>query len=659
MGGNRGRQGICHAFQRGQCRSGQDCRFSHDLNSAPPNSSTSERTQEEIAAKEDYVSWKRYLRAPPLAHDLQTIEKIWSGALDLLTNGERDWQQRLPQDLVDEDQHLYGYQHVGEILSERASIRGDARFIKLARPFLLVITHPALLDCLSVDIYVGDLYNFISGSGGSRAIPFFQRLSISLLKQRLESPNSSENFLEDTLAAMATALREVLRRAQKALFHDDLLALVETMQQISASFDLSENSLVVHTVAMRITELQRMIHRAHGLLEKDTNPSEDALSGRHEVISTYPRDIQLPGDRHDNDRRDITEISILPTEDEIRSERIEFLPSYSVDHPHFLDGVERLLDTHFRLLRHDIFGELKSLVGGLLKAHQMNPDFTRDFNLHSGNIRAYAYHGASIKFLRFTKQRGLEAQISFLQSHHLQKKSSSERRRWWKESGRLEEGSLLCFLSFEGTSSSLLFFCVSQKITNDEHGLASRGGHATIEAKLASGHDETQWESLVKLRFPRNTLNFLIEFPGIVPATFVPVLENIQRMQKMSHLPFEEWIVPKFATGSAAKNAGFRVPPPLYARVAGFRFNLKPILKDRTDDLVLRPGSNTQDMLQNLEHSTSLDRGQCEALISALTHEFALIQGPPGTGKSYLGVQIMRVLIENKNVAELGPIVVV
>lgn len=491
-GGSRGRQGICRLFQRGQCRFGQDCRFSHDLNSAP-NSSTSERTQEELAAKEDYVTWKRFLRTPPLAHDLQTIEKIWSGALDILTNGERDWQQRLPQDLVGEDQHLYGYQHVGEILSERASIRGDARFIKLARPFLLVITHPALLDCLSVDIYVGDLYNFISGSGGTRAIPFFQRLSSSLLKQRLASPNSSENFPEDTLAAMATALREVLRRAQKALFHDDLLALIETMQQISATFNLSESSLVVQTVAMRVTELQRMIRRANGLLEKDTNPSDQyEVRGRQEVISTYPRDIQLPGDRHDNDKRDITEISILPTEDEIRSERDEFLPSSSVDHPHFLDGVERLLDTHFRLLRHDIFGELKSLVGGLLKAHQINPDFTRDFNLYSGNIRAYAYHGASIKFLRFTKQRGLEAQISFLQSHHLQKKSPSERRRWWEESGRLEEGSLLCFLSFEGTSSSLLFFSVSQKITNNEHGLSARGSHATIEAKLTSGHDETQ-----------------------------------------------------------------------------------------------------------------------------------------------------------------------
>lgn len=299
-----------------------------------------ERTQEELAAKEDYVTWKRFLRTQPLAHDLQTCEKLWCGGLELLISGERDWQQRLPQDLVDEE-NFYGYQHVRALLNQRASICGDARFIKLARPFLLVITHPVLLDCLTVDTYVGDLYNFISGTGGTRAVPFFQSLSDSLLKERLASPDSTNQFLEETLAAMATALREVLRRAQKALFHDDLLGLVETIQRVSASFDLSKSSIAIHTVAMRVAELQRMIRRAHDLLEKDTKTTdEDSLESSHEVILTYPRDIQLPGDRHDNDKRDITEISILPTEGEIRSERIEFLPSSQVDQLHFLDGVE-------------------------------------------------------------------------------------------------------------------------------------------------------------------------------------------------------------------------------------------------------------------------------------------------------------------------------
>ena len=528
--GTRGRQDVCRSFQRGQCRFGHTCRFSRDLNSSP-NLPTPERAQDELAVKEEYLVWKRLLKTPPLAHDFKTIESFWSGALELLAHGDRNWQQILAQDLVDEDSHMYGPQHVREILSQKASTSDDARFIELARPFLLVFTHPALLDCLSVDIYVGDLYNFISGSGGTRAIPFSQSLCSSLLNRRLALPDVDNKSLEDTLAAMATVLREVLRRAQKALFHEDLPALAETLQQISASFDLSKSSMAIHTVAMQVAELQRMVCRAQGLLENSTNTSgEDTLGSENAVTSTYPRDIRLPGDRHDNDSRDITEISILPTEDEIKSERIEFLPSSRIDQPHFLEGIERVFDTHFRILRHDIFGELKSLLGGLLKARQNNPDSNLNLDSYLSSIRAYAYEGASVKFLSFRKNRGLEAQISFLQSRHLQKKSSSERRRWWEESGRLEEGSLLCFLSFEGTSSSLLFFTVSQKNTdpNEPHGLSARGSHATVTVKLASEHDETQWESLVKMSFPRDTRRFAIEFPGILPATFVPILENIQ-----------------------------------------------------------------------------------------------------------------------------------
>ena len=35
------------------------------------------------------------------------------------------------------------------------------------------------------------------------------------------------------------------------------------------------------------------------------------------------------------------------------------------------------------------------------------------------------------------------------------------------------------------------------------------------------------------------------------------------------------------------------------------------------------------------------------------------IQGPPGTGKSYIGLQLMKVLLGVKEKADLGPILVV
>jgi superfamily II DNA or RNA helicase len=55
-----------------------------------------------------------------------------------------------------------------------------------------------------------------------------------------------------------------------------------------------------------------------------------------------------------------------------------------------------------------------------------------------------------------------------------------------------------------------------------------------------------------------------------------------------------------------------------------------------------------------------LDNSQKKALNHALDSNFALIQGPPGTGKTYIGVQIVRLLIKYKSYwNQEGPILLV
>ena len=132
-------------------------------------------------------------------------------------------------------------------------------------------------------------------------------------------------------------------------------------------------------------------------------------------------------------------------------------------------------------------------------------------------------------------------------------------------------------------------------------------------------------------------------------------------MHESSDLPFYKWIVSDCIIDRDMTDASpFKVPPPLYARSQAFHFDLEPILTDTDEPLILTP-TNCEDteMTQKLAERTSLDRGQCEALIAALTREFALIHGPPGTGKSYLGIQLMRVLLHNCQRAALGPVLVV
>lgn len=655
-GGRRGRgQQICRYFQEGGCRFGTNCQYSHDLSLGSDSpGDRPEQTPEQQQAKVGYTSWKRLIKIPPQPNDIETMERLWTGAVTILNGDDRDWKQMLPRDLDDDEN--FGRDHIRALLGMKAYARGHTTFVTLARPFLLVITHQALLNCLSVDTAVGGLYNFISGSNGSRAIPFFQLLSSSL-EQNLKSASSGPHTtLETTLIAMQRALRELLRREPRAAFHDELPSLINSMENLVAVPGIDAHSVLQNSIA----ELRGIMGRATGLLQQDRETQVNGVSTTV-ITSTYPRDLVIPQDRHDNDKADITKIKILPTEDEIRSDHAVFLPSTNRDQPHFLaDQVERHLDTHFRLLRHDVLGEVSEAIGGMMVALEADPKFVENSKLNLSNTRAYVNLQAQIKYVSFERRRGLEVQISFLQPFFLRKKSSSERRRWWEETKRLEEGILLVFLFIDDAKSSLLFFTVSQKCTDaKDYGLSSHAHQATITAKLAT-QDQSHLERLIRLS-SSNTRGLLVEFPGALPATFVPILESIQNMQRLSRLPFRQWILPDPVFTDNDGTKAFDVPPPLYARSPGFRFSLKPILKLDGDEFSIDPRFPPDDInaISELERRTTLDHGQCQALATALCREFAFIQGPPGTGKSYLGVRLMRVLLACKMNADLGPVVVV
>lgn len=618
-----------------------------------------QETPEQQAAKADYTSWKRLIKFPPLPNDNKTIERLWSGALTILNGDDRDWKQILPRDL--DAPEYYGRQHIQTLLGMRANAHGHSTFVSLARPFLWVITHHALLGCISVDTAVGGLYNFISGSNGSRAIPFLQLLSSSLEQDLGSTASDSKAILETTLIAMLKVLQELLRREQRAAFNDDLPALIDSIENLVGVAGIDVHSVAFQVLRRSITELRGVVGRATGLLQHEEEPQVDGVSTTV-VTSTYPRDLVIPQDRHDNDKADITEIKILPTEDEIRSDHAEFLPSTDRDQPHFLaDQVERHLDTQFRLLRHDVLGEMSQAIGGMSVALEADPSSIENPRLNLGNTRAYVNTQAHIRYVSFERRRGLEVQISFLQPLALRKKSSGDRRRWWEETKRLEEGILLVFLYIHDARSSPLFLTVGQKNTDvsKEFDLSSNAHQATITAKLAT-RNQSDLEKLIRLSSSK-TRGILVEFPGTLPATFVPILESIQSMQRLSRLPFRQWILPDRVATYDDGTKAFNVPPPLYTRSPGFTFTLDSILKNEGDDFSLDPRSPPDDIgtISELERRTTLDRGQCQALAAALTHEFAFIQGPPGTGKSYLGVQLMRVLLTCKMEADLGPVLVV
>jgi hypothetical protein len=428
------------------------------------------------------------------------------------------------------------------------------------------------------------------------------------------------------------------------------------------SIPVETPSTVVTVVNKYIGDIQQMLARAKGLLQDEDDSDNELPTTTQAAATSFPRDLVIPNGRYDNDKRDITEITIFPTKDEIMSDVKEFIPSTDPDQPHHLaNEVERHIDTYFRLLRHDIFGDLKKALANFMFEAAEGPNKLHCSLSKLGDMRVYSYPNAYISYLAFESRPGLEAHMSFLQPPQLRKRSMADVSVWWEESRRLDEGSLLSFIWVENNVIDHIFLTVSQKNTKPgtEFSLADHKNLATITTKLAT-QDNGTLRKLLKLSL-RKTHGVLLEFPNVIPATFVPILKNLQNMQRLCRLPFRQWILPDIHNRQANAKVYHEIPIPLYARQPGFSFDLKPILKDGESAMSIDASSSCEDaaLIQELASKTGLDPGQCKALVAALTREFTFVQGPPGTGKSYLGLQILKVLLNVKDKANLGPIVVV
>lgn len=79
-----------------------------------------------------------------------------------------------------------------------------------------------------------------------------------------------------------------------------------------------------------------------------------------------------PGGRHDNDHEDYRQITIMPTADELLSKDQAFLrPANFIDDPELAKYRRNLyVDNQFRLLRHDMLGEIKEEIKALMGVKQ-------------------------------------------------------------------------------------------------------------------------------------------------------------------------------------------------------------------------------------------------------------------------------------------------
>jgi hypothetical protein len=150
----------------------------------------------------------------------------------------------------------------------------------------MVITHPEVAGCLTVDTAVGSLYNFMSGTNGTRAATFLRRLITTLPGSNLEI-----SVRHDTLTAICTVLQELMKREHRAQFNPDLSDLIDSIEPTVDSIgDIDKQGVAFGVVA----ELKAMMLRAQGLL---LHEEEDEVTGVTTTVatSTYSRRVALLG----------------------------------------------------------------------------------------------------------------------------------------------------------------------------------------------------------------------------------------------------------------------------------------------------------------------------------------------------------------------------
>ncbi|GEM12803.1 P-loop containing nucleoside triphosphate hydrolase protein [Rhodotorula toruloides] len=387
-----------------------------------------------------------------------------------------------------------------------------------------------------------------------------------------------------------------------------------------------------------------------------------------------PGELRPEGPRHDNDFSDFRDIAILPTHAELTSTAPPFVPANLPEAPHHLEGMERQLDILLRLMREDFVGPLRSavqsLVVDLAQLGDAKNALARLLKAGGGRYRPdSAKTGDSSDLIIY---RDVEFTGLSIDRHELGLELQLRLPWGWKDSNmvirHLSAGNLVGLVTFDPVSPT------------------GRGGRARADIRISLGvvaddlqgskirvsflettqRDQTIYlDALYQLArdekvrlagVPPQTPNMLLfELPGFLLSTVEPFLLALKHLSSSS-IPFAEILSAK----APANGETINVQPPLYARNPGFTFDLSCLLEDGATPgtLIMRATdaqsvANAKDVLAQ-PGASKLDATQAQAMVDCLCREVALVEGPPGTGKSWLGIELVRVLLQ----ASIGRILV-
>ena len=543
-------------------------------------------------------------------------------------------------------------------------------FEELYYPFLKVVGDKRVLDSRASANELGIVYNCIYGVAGRNATTLFSYFA-KAFRAKIEASNDAQDYrgLYIWAVYILRTLAKLLASCQSASLHKEFKEIVDAAEFfMNIVQDDFKDSLVEQEAKQDMKMICQYLDYGTDMSVMDmqaTTSTRRALAFELEVDG--PGTLSSQGPRHNNDHEDIESIKILPTMEEILSERSEYLPTKEPASWH-VTGMNGLIDRQFRLLREDTVGQLRDCVRSVMdevNSEMQGHGAGRSYHA----LRFHTYRRVLFGNVTYDRKKRLHVVASFDQPHELYLKDSAYRKKRWDESRQLQVDALVCVVDSFGHT---LFFSVCERNgKSDEEDLSesdalpqisvhkrtslnlwSNEREATITLRLIDLTHQSFTPMLGRLHSDNDYRQTLVEFPGVILPSFKPTLEALQRMVREGNTPFSGLLAPQVSTPAIEK----ATQPPRYSRQPHFTFDLESILTAE-HPLLLRDIASA-DFDQLLERST-LDKAQAGALVRALLRDLALIQGPPGTGKSFVAVQMVKVLLQRRVKAQMGPIIIV
>ncbi|KAK8163164.1 hypothetical protein BKA80DRAFT_295759 [Phyllosticta citrichinensis] len=541
-------------------------------------------------------------------------------------------------------------------------LQRQRRFVSRFLPFFKTISHPDVLNSMILEQHVAQLYGVLYGSNGASAVRIFTFVA-DLFDKCYEDRSDLEDLTDiaDQLSATTRVFSKMIESVGGAQFNPDIKASVAKLAHFLDELVSAHGDSRFHNSMTHMNRIRRRLKLAEDIPNFESEARAQVQRPVFRLQQDLPGRLSVHGRRHANDHEDIKDIKILPVWGEILTVRSEYLPIKDPAAWH-LTGMEGLVDRQFRLIREDTVGQVRDAVQADRSQSQIpSAGSTAVQPRKDQPVNTIACRESLLVAYSVDRWNGLKCTIRFPQPEHLRGKSEKERADWWQNSRRLQRDAFVCLYNDAGFFQ-FCSVCVTREKPSKEKeknktpqpnellSLSRDVEYAYTTVRPLDSSEESL-RALLAQHGARSNL-VLVEFPRILFPSFEPTLKALQNMSRTDDVPFTE-----FLSSETHRAPGVvSVPPPAYAQRAGFRYKLNSITN--ADAGLSLPVDGTFDFETLLQHS-NLDRAQAQAIVDSLTRRLALIQGPPGTGKSYTGVALIKVLLENRVEAHLGPIVCV